>query len=105
MNSAEERGVELFAKLTGNARDSTRKGQCSKCGGDGHLAFQCRNFLQIKTEDKDDISSTSSDSDDAVIAASSMRDIIVSSESESEDSEEERRKKKKKKKKKKKISS
>eukprot|EP00466_Bigelowiella_natans_P006991 jgi/Bigna1/60296/fgenesh1_kg.10_\ len=51
MDAAGKRGIELFAKLTG-ASSETRKGHCSKCGGDGHLAFQCRNFLQTKTEEK-----------------------------------------------------
>lgn len=40
-------------------------GACRKCGYAGHLAFQCRNFLQPK-DSKDaflDISSTSSESD------------------------------------------
>lgn len=39
-------------------------GACRKCGYVGHLAYQCRNFLQPKeSEAVLDVSSTSSDSD------------------------------------------
>uniref|UniRef100_A0A915N2U2 CCHC-type domain-containing protein n=1 Tax=Meloidogyne javanica TaxID=6303 RepID=A0A915N2U2_MELJA len=38
-------------------------GACTKCGYVGHLPFQCRNFIQIKPNQKTeiDISSTSSE--------------------------------------------
>ena len=108
MNASEKRGVELFAKLTGNV-GGTRKGHCKKCGQDGHLAFQCRNFLRTRTEDLDEISSTSSESEGQGVAPTLQRmaelarldassDSSDSSDSESSSSEERRRRKKLKKK-------
>mmetsp|Transcript_21301 Transcript_21301/g.31709 ORF Transcript_21301/g.31709 Transcript_21301/m.31709 type:complete len:127 (-) Transcript_21301:286-666(-) len=97
MDARERRGVELFAKLTGSGIDTTRKGQCRKCGGDGHLEFQCRNFLQTKTEDKEDISSTSSESEDNGIMPNISRMISVSSDSEDDESAEEEKRRRKKK--------
>ncbi|KAL7073810.1 hypothetical protein ACQ4LE_007417 [Meloidogyne hapla] len=45
------------------ARAQLATGACTKCGYVGHLPFQCRNFIQIKPNQKTDIdiSSTSSE--------------------------------------------
>ncbi|XP_047080031.1 CAX-interacting protein 4-like [Lolium rigidum] len=37
----------VVARLTSNADDT--RGACKKCGRVGHLTFQCRNFLSLKT--------------------------------------------------------
>ncbi|VDM47344.1 unnamed protein product [Toxocara canis] len=55
-----------FVDVSGITRMRTAvTGACRKCGYAGHLAFQCRNFLQPK-DSKDsflDVSSTSSESE------------------------------------------
>lgn len=56
------KGLLALARLTGSA-STTVKGQCTKCGGAGHLTFQCRNHLR-PNHVNDDVSSTSSDSSD-----------------------------------------
>jgi hypothetical protein len=57
------KGLLALARLTGSA-STTVKGQCKKCGGAGHLTFQCRNHLR-PTHVDDDVSTTSSDSSDS----------------------------------------
>jgi len=57
------KGLLALARLTGSA-STTVKGQCKKCGGAGHLTFQCRNHLR-PTYAEDDVDSTSSDSSDS----------------------------------------
>jgi hypothetical protein len=54
-------GLLSLARLTGGTTTEVR-GSCRKCGGVGHLTFQCRNTIQIK-KIKEDVSSTTSDSD------------------------------------------
>jgi len=55
----------LFKGIQGEilVRAQLATGACTKCGYVGHLPFQCRNFIQIKPNQKTeiDISSTSSE--------------------------------------------
>jgi len=55
----------LWGKSLNQHTDASR-GACRKCGYVGHLAFQCRNFIKIKSSNQDivlDVSSTSSESE------------------------------------------
>jgi len=54
-------GLLALARLT-HSNSSAVRGTCKKCGGVGHLTFQCRNHLKAVAED-DYVSSTSSDSE------------------------------------------
>lgn len=38
---------DFFGKEAKVKRDVGARGTCKKCGGDGHLTFQCRNFLKL----------------------------------------------------------
>jgi len=56
-------GLLALARLTGGSNISQR-GTCKRCGGVGHLTFQCRNFLKNKPDlNGNEISSTSSESE------------------------------------------
>jgi len=56
-------GLLALARLTGGTSGSSVKGACKRCGGVGHLTFQCRNFVKVQ-QVVEEVSSTSSDSDD-----------------------------------------
>jgi len=57
-------GLLALARLTGGNNISQR-GTCKRCGGVGHLTFQCRNFLKNTPNlNANEISSTSSESED-----------------------------------------
>uniref|UniRef100_A0A803KP43 CCHC-type domain-containing protein n=1 Tax=Chenopodium quinoa TaxID=63459 RepID=A0A803KP43_CHEQI len=45
-------GLLALARITGSNNDEAR-GACKKCGRVGHLTFQCRNFLSVKEDEKD----------------------------------------------------
>eukprot|EP00026_Physarum_polycephalum_P013104 Phypoly_transcript_13474.p1 GENE.Phypoly_transcript_13474~~Phypoly_transcript_13474.p1 ORF type:complete len:127 (+),score=18.84 Phypoly_transcript_13474:41-421(+) len=57
-------GLLAMARLTGGSSAANVKGSCRKCGGAGHLTFQCRNYLKANQPTIDDVSSTSSDESD-----------------------------------------
>ncbi|KAF9970019.1 hypothetical protein BGZ73_007404 [Actinomortierella ambigua] len=44
-----QRGVQAFERLL-KADEGVKTGTCKKCGGGGHLTFECRNLLKL--EDK-----------------------------------------------------
>ncbi|CAO2832736.1 unnamed protein product [Amaranthus hypochondriacus] len=46
-------GLLALARITGSNNDEAR-GACKKCGRVGHLTFQCRNFLSVKDDDKEE---------------------------------------------------
>ncbi|KAF9363004.1 hypothetical protein BGX34_005076 [Mortierella sp. NVP85] len=41
-----QRGLEAFERLA-KADEGVRAGSCRKCGGSGHLTFECRNFIKL----------------------------------------------------------
>lgn len=45
-------GLLALARITGSNADEAR-GACKRCGRVGHLAYQCRNFLSIKDDNKE----------------------------------------------------
>ncbi|KAF2290048.1 hypothetical protein GH714_001608 [Hevea brasiliensis] len=45
-------GLLALARITGSNADEAR-GACKRCGRVGHLAYQCRNFLSVKDDDKE----------------------------------------------------
>ncbi|KDP34496.1 hypothetical protein JCGZ_11046 [Jatropha curcas] len=45
-------GLLALARITGSNADEAR-GACKRCGRVGHLAFQCRNFLSVKDDNKE----------------------------------------------------
>lgn len=74
-------------------------GACRKCGYVGHLAFQCRNFLQPKDSDAClDVSSTSSDSEYETPLTS--KELVRKKKSDGKKHKKERKEKKKRKEKK-----
>jgi len=60
------KGLLALARDTRGSTGTALRGSCTKCGGVGHLTFQCRNHLKANSAtDLDSISSTSSDSSDS----------------------------------------
>ncbi|KAF2291763.1 hypothetical protein GH714_035504 [Hevea brasiliensis] len=45
-------GLLALARITGSNADEAR-GACKRCGRVGHLAYQCRNFLSVKDDNKE----------------------------------------------------
>jgi hypothetical protein len=44
-----KRSAEVLARLTGSTgRDVLKRGTCSKCGGEGHLTYQCTNLMTFE---------------------------------------------------------
>ncbi|KAJ1657822.1 hypothetical protein IWQ61_002850 [Dispira simplex] len=43
------RGLEAFERLvkSSDAAEALKRGTCRKCGGAGHLTFECRNFIEL----------------------------------------------------------
>eukprot|EP00658_Telonema_sp_P-2_P070184 TRINITY_DN5977_c0_g2_i1.p1 TRINITY_DN5977_c0_g2~~TRINITY_DN5977_c0_g2_i1.p1 ORF type:complete len:166 (-),score=31.48 TRINITY_DN5977_c0_g2_i1:131-628(-) len=62
----EFKGLLALARLTGGKNEGNEVGTCKKCGGAGHLTFQCRNHLAAQDKPElavEDVSSTSSEED------------------------------------------
>ncbi|KAF9147396.1 hypothetical protein BGX20_006657 [Mortierella sp. AD010] len=41
-----QRGLQAFERLV-KSDEGVRTGSCRKCGGSGHLTFECRNFVKL----------------------------------------------------------
>ncbi|PVU93815.1 hypothetical protein BB561_003018 [Smittium simulii] len=42
-----DKGIEAFEKLLKGRDEVIQRGTCKKCGGIGHLTFECRNMIKI----------------------------------------------------------
>ncbi|KAJ2526419.1 hypothetical protein IWW43_006373, partial [Coemansia sp. RSA 1935] len=40
------RGIQAYERLA-HGDDSSSRGSCKKCGGLGHLTFECKNSLKL----------------------------------------------------------
>lgn len=50
-----KRSAEVLARLSGGGQTRgaiKQRGTCTKCGGEGHLTFQCTNYLKFEEEGK-----------------------------------------------------
>ncbi|KAG0257406.1 hypothetical protein BG011_003965 [Mortierella polycephala] len=41
-----QRGLQAFERLV-KSDEGVRAGSCKKCGGSGHLTFECRNLIKL----------------------------------------------------------
>ncbi|KAG0306325.1 hypothetical protein BGZ98_002619, partial [Dissophora globulifera] len=41
-----QRGLQAFERLV-KSDEGVRAGSCRKCGGSGHLTFECRNLIKL----------------------------------------------------------
>jgi len=48
-DTAEQRAADVIARLTGQANALSTRGRCRKCGGDGHLTYECMNTIKTKS--------------------------------------------------------
>ncbi|PVU89241.1 hypothetical protein BB559_005176 [Furculomyces boomerangus] len=46
---SKEKGIEAFESLLKGRDEIVKRGACKKCGGIGHLTFECKNMIKLKT--------------------------------------------------------
>ncbi|KAJ2765854.1 hypothetical protein IWQ57_004613, partial [Coemansia nantahalensis] len=44
----EKRGIEAFERLVHGDSAGAARGTCKKCGGLGHLTYECKNSLKVE---------------------------------------------------------
>uniref|UniRef100_A0A1I8BZP6 CCHC-type domain-containing protein n=1 Tax=Meloidogyne hapla TaxID=6305 RepID=A0A1I8BZP6_MELHA len=71
------------------ARAQLATGACTKCGYVGHLPFQCRNFIQIKPNQKTDIDISSTSSEEYTTPLTSKEEKAQENEKTSKEGNEE----------------
>ncbi|KAJ2755038.1 hypothetical protein GGH94_000024 [Coemansia aciculifera] len=49
-NSSQQRGIDAFERLVRGDDTSVVRGACKKCGGMGHLTYECKNNIKVESK-------------------------------------------------------
>ncbi|KAJ2066816.1 hypothetical protein GGI08_001684 [Coemansia sp. S2] len=49
-NNSQQRGIDAFERLVRGDDTSVVRGACKKCGGMGHLTYECKNNLKVESK-------------------------------------------------------
>ncbi|KAJ2822450.1 hypothetical protein GGI24_003941, partial [Coemansia furcata] len=52
MDNNNNRGVEAFERLVRGDDTAVVRGGCKKCGGMGHLTYECKNNIKVESKAK-----------------------------------------------------